>query len=75
MSDREINLMDAYPPQAIELQTRLARIIRRMQKIQQSIHASRQPASRMELMELSDLGQEYARIIARLAELSGLDPD
>jgi hypothetical protein len=51
-------------------QTRLEEIIRRMQKIQRSIKASRQPASRLELMELKDLGREYARIIEQLADLT-----
>ena len=54
-----------------EPQTRLEEIIRRMQKIQRSIKASRQPASRLELMELKDLGREYARIIEQLADLTG----
>jgi division protein CdvB (Snf7/Vps24/ESCRT-III family) len=54
---------------AAELQERLEEIIRRMQKIQRSVRASRQPASRLELMELRDLGGEYARIIEQLTEL------
>jgi hypothetical protein len=58
-----------------ELQGQLEGIIRRMQKIQQSIKASRQPASRLELMELKDLGREYARIIEQLANLSDAIPD
>jgi hypothetical protein len=53
-----------------EPQTRLEEIIRRMQKIQRSIKASRQPASRLELMELKDLGREYACIIEQLADLT-----
>ena len=58
-----------------ELQERLEKIIRRMQKIQRSIQASRQPASRLELMELKDLGREYARVIEQLADLSNAVPD
>ena len=58
-----------------ELQERLEKIIRRMQKIQRSIKASRQPVSRLELMELMDLGREYARIIEQLAALSDEVPD
>jgi division protein CdvB (Snf7/Vps24/ESCRT-III family) len=58
-----------------ELQGRLEAIIRRMQKIQRSIKASRQPVSRLELMELMDLGREYARIIEQLAALSDEVPD
>jgi division protein CdvB (Snf7/Vps24/ESCRT-III family) len=58
-----------------ELQGRLEAIIRRMQKIQRSIQASRQPVSRLELMELMDLGREYARIIEQLAALSDEVPD
>jgi hypothetical protein len=54
---------------APELQERLEEIIRRMQKIQRSIQASRQPASRLELMELRDLGVEYAHIIEQLSDL------
>jgi hypothetical protein len=57
------------------LQERLEKIIRRMQKIQRSIQASRQPASRLELMELRDLGGEYARIIEQLTGLSDAGPD
>jgi hypothetical protein len=60
---------------AAELQERLEEIIRRMQKIQRSIQASRQPASRLELMELRDLGGEYARIIEQLTGLADTGPD
>jgi len=49
----------------------LERIIRRMQKIQRAIKASRQPASMLELEELKDLGRQYARIIDRLANDPG----
>jgi len=59
---------------AAGLQERLEEIIRRMQKIQRAIRASRQPVSRLELMELRDLGGEYARIIEQLAELPDADP-
>ena len=59
---------------AAELQERLEEIFRRMQKIQRSIRASRQPASRLELMELRELGGEYARIIEQLTGLAGADP-
>jgi len=58
-----------------ELQGQLEEIIRRMQKIQRSIQSSRQPASRLELMELEDLGRKYARIIEQLADLSDELPD
>ena len=72
MSMRELNenLLTAA-----ELQERLEEIIRRMQKIQRSIQASRQPASRLELMELRDLGGEYARIIEQLTGLADTGPD
>jgi hypothetical protein len=46
-----------------------------MQKIQRSIKASRQPATRLELMKLRDLGGEYARIIEQLTELPDAGPD
>jgi hypothetical protein len=59
---------------AAELQVRLEEIIRRMQKIQLAIRASRQPVSRLELMELRDPGGEYARIIEQLAELPDAGP-
>ncbi|MGB5338469.1 MAG: hypothetical protein WBO06_05190 [Gammaproteobacteria bacterium] len=49
-------------------QERLEKIIKRMRKIQRAIKASAQPASMLELMELQDLGMEYARIIKRLAD-------
>jgi len=58
-----------------ELQGQLEEIIRRMQKIQRSIQSSRQPASRLELMELEDLGRKYARNIEQLADLSDELPD
>lgn len=48
-------------------QQRLETVISRMQKIQRAIKASGQPASMLELMELKQLGNEYARIIERLA--------
>jgi len=48
-------------------QQRLEDVIGRMQKIQRAIKASRQPASMLELMELKELGNEYARIVERLA--------
>ena len=56
-------------------QQRLEAVIKRMQKIQRAIKASRQPASMLELTELKELGNEYARIIERLANncSSGLD--
>jgi hypothetical protein len=49
---------------------RLDAIIRRMQKIQRAIMASRQPASMLELDELKSLGNDYARTVARLAKLA-----
>ena len=51
----------------VDDQQRLEAVIGRMQKIQRAIKASRQPASMLELMELKELGNEYARIIERLA--------
>jgi len=59
---------------AAELQERLEEIIRRMQKIQRSIEASRQPASWLELMELRELGGEYARIIEQLTGFPDAGP-
>ena len=50
---------------------RLEEIIRRMQKIQRAIKASRQPASMLELAELKSLGTEYARTVAQLATPAG----
>jgi hypothetical protein len=52
-------------------QDRLEEIITRMQKIQRTIKASRQPASMLELMELKDLGREYARIIEEISNSPG----
>ena len=68
-----INGMGMRSSTASELQARLERVIRRMQKVQQSIQASRQPASRFELMELGDLGREYAHIIEQLADSQRAD--
>jgi hypothetical protein len=52
-------------------QDRLEEIIKRMQKIQRAIKASGQPASMLELMELKDLGREYALIIEYIANSQG----
>ena len=48
---------------AEKTQQRLEQIILRMQNIQKAIKASRQPPSMLELGELKELGNEYARII------------
>jgi hypothetical protein len=48
-------------------QERLEKVIKHMQKIQRAIKASGQPASMLELMELKDLGREYALIIEQIA--------
>jgi hypothetical protein len=66
--------MDMRPSTGTELRTRLGKIVRRMQRVQQSIQASRQPASRFELIELENLGREYARIVQQLADLQEADP-
>jgi hypothetical protein len=52
-------------------QKRLEKIIKRMRKIQRGIKASGQPASMLELMELKELGREYARIIDEIANSPG----
>ena len=65
--------MSVEPPTAPALQARLEKVIRRMRTIQESIKRSRQPASRFELIELGDLGREYAHIIEQLADLQGAD--
>jgi hypothetical protein len=67
--------MDEYLMTVPDLHARLEEIIRRMQKIQRSIRASRQPASRLELMELRDLGVEYACIIEHLTDSPDAVPD
>jgi hypothetical protein len=71
---KENYVMSASTPHTDDLQDQLEKIIRRMQKIQRAIKASRQPASMLELMELKQLGTEYARIVDRLANIpdSGL---
>jgi hypothetical protein len=71
---KENNVMSASTSHTDDLQDQLEKIIRRMQKIQRAIKASRQPASMLELMELKRLGTEYARIVDRLANIpdSGL---
>jgi hypothetical protein len=71
----ETTVMDEYRLTVPDLQLRLGEIIRRMKKIQRSIRASRQPASRLELMELKDLGLEYARIVEQLADSPDAGPD
>jgi hypothetical protein len=68
-------MIDLDYPATSDPESRLEAIIRRMQKIQRSIKASRQPASRLELMELKDLGREYARVIEQLGKLPGADRD
>jgi hypothetical protein len=67
--------MDEHLLTAPEQQARLEEIIRQMQKPRRSIQASRQPASRLELLELSASGLEYVRIIKRLADLPDAGPD
>jgi division protein CdvB (Snf7/Vps24/ESCRT-III family) len=74
MNSPETRVLNENLLTAAELQERLAAIIRRMQKIQRSIQASRQPASRLELMELRGLGEEYARIIEQLTGLPDAGP-
>jgi division protein CdvB (Snf7/Vps24/ESCRT-III family) len=74
MNSPETRVLNENLLTAAELQERLAAIIRRMQKIQRSIQASRQPASRLELMELRELGEEYARIIEQLTGLPDAGP-
>ncbi|HPQ97730.1 MAG: hypothetical protein KDI44_02105 [Thiothrix sp.] len=51
------------------LSDQLRSVIRQMQKIQKGIAGSQQPASMHELDQLVRLGQEYAGITNRLAEL------
>ena len=75
MNSPETRVLNENLLTAAELQERLAAIIRRMQKIQRSIRASRQPASRLELMELRDLGVEYACIIEHLTDSPDAVPD
>ena len=48
-------------------QERLGQIILRMQNIQKAIKASGQPPSMLELSELKEPGNEYARIVDFLA--------
>ena len=52
-------------------QQQLEKVIARMQTIQRAIKSSGQPASMFELQELKDLGAEYAKIVASLADASG----
>ena len=52
-------------------QERLEQIIFRMQKIQKAIKASGQPPSMLELSELKELGNEYARMVDLLANHPG----
>ena len=47
-------------------QQRLEQIIERMQTIQKAIKASGQPPSMLELGELKELGNEYARTVDKL---------
>ena len=49
-----------------DIQHRLEKIILRMQKIQGAIRASGQPPSMLELGELRELGNEYARLVDEL---------
>lgn len=52
-------------------QQRLEQVILRMQNIQKNIKASAQPPSMLELSELKELGNEYARIVDFLANRPG----
>lgn len=53
---------------AIQLQAQIDAVIERLRKIQRGIAGSRQPASRLELGALEELGREYAGLQQRLEE-------
>jgi hypothetical protein len=63
--------MESKQLNADAAQERLGKIIRRMKKIQKAIKASGQPPSMLELSELKELGNEYARIVDFLANHPG----
>ena len=63
--------MESKQLNADTAQERLGKIIRRMKKIQKAIKASGHPPSMLELSELKELGNEYARIVDFLANHPG----
>ena len=67
--------MDVQPSTAVEPQARREETIRRMQRVQQSIRGSRQPAVCFELMEPGNLGRTYPCIVEQFADLHAVDPD
>ncbi|MCO6413055.1 MAG: hypothetical protein J5I92_09955 [Thiogranum sp.] len=53
---------------ATQLQAQIDAVIKRLRKIQRGIAGSRQPASRLELAALEELGRDYARLQQQLQE-------
>ena len=51
-----------------ELQMQIAQVIGRLQKIQRSIAGSRQPATRVELQRLQELGHSYELLQRQLQD-------
>lgn len=62
----------AVPEAAAELELRISEIIGQLQKIQRAIHSTRQPASRLELETLRELGEEYGKLVEKLSESNRL---
>ena len=58
-----------------QLQTQIDQVIGRLQEIQRSIAGSRQPAGRIELESLQELGRSYARLQRQLQEWYEIAPD
>jgi hypothetical protein len=51
-----------------ELQMQIAQVIGRLQKIQRYIAGSRQPATRIELQQLQELGRSYEQLQRQLQD-------
>lgn len=57
-----------------QLQMQIEQVIGRLQKIQGQIAGSRQPASRIELETLQELGRSYAQLQQQLQDWYGAAP-
>jgi hypothetical protein len=53
-------------------QKQLKKIIKRMRKIQKSIANDDQPVSALQIEELKQLGEKYAKVIRKLDQQAGL---
>jgi hypothetical protein len=58
----------------VELQLQIDQVIERLQEVQRHIAGSRQPASRIELQTLQELGRSYAQLHSQLQDWYDIAP-